>query len=306
MSLGSIRTIFLFIRGVDQTGRALEGAKKKVETLEEAQQKLAKTSYRLMFAGAAFLTFGAMMARALAGVLEHTSRGVRLMGDFGTALDRVKQRLAETIIGKFGDDLTDLLKDLENLTEDDWKMNIIASLLFGTVEGLIKGGLVGLGVAFVGKIIGALATALSMAGMTATAATLTTVGGALLAIGIVAMATIVIGSIIWRMLPAAEREAVKNFTKKIKKLLSPKIPGVQEGYDILHYSDFFGPGVPTGHVGGASPAGARMPSPSTVEANIDVTVNGPFYGMTPDDVGKSVAEALEDATTDLWGMGPGE
>lgn len=93
----SVRTIFLLIRGIDQTGRALDDPYKKLTMLEKQQRALARSSYRLLFAGAAFTAFGAMATKSLMGLAEKSSMGKLLMDDLRRSWGRFANVLGEGI-----------------------------------------------------------------------------------------------------------------------------------------------------------------------------------------------------------------
>jgi hypothetical protein len=210
----SVRTLFLFIRGIDQTGRAMESASGGIKQLISDEKALAQMSHRLLFAGAAFLTFGVMAAKALGGIVEQTERGSMYMSAFGNAIDRFKTALADAIIERHGERLESLLSTLESLGGKDWLFNIIADVSILVAEFLTEaGGAIVLG-ALGSRIMLAIAGALKALGFKSVAPAF--IGGAaLLQLSIGAIITIVIGKILW------ERFAPESWKEKVKELSIP-------------------------------------------------------------------------------------
>lgn len=133
-------------------GGALDEATKKVKNVEEAEQRLANTTYKLMFAGAALFTFGMLVTKGLFGFLETTSKGTMLLESFGLAWDRFATKLGAGIANAMEPDiktLIDLFKYMgDNQNGMDWLGGALWSVAkFLTVAG---GGLLVLGL--VGKI----------------------------------------------------------------------------------------------------------------------------------------------------------
>jgi hypothetical protein len=133
----SFRTLFLFIRGIDQTGRALTDPTKKLTDMEKAQQRLAQSGYRLIFAGAAFMAFGAMAAGALMRVIEKSSVGARVMDDFGKAMDRFQRGLSEAILKNYGEQIKGILKTITDWTTNPQTLDITAKLAVTGITGTL-------------------------------------------------------------------------------------------------------------------------------------------------------------------------
>lgn len=148
----SWRTIFLLIRGIDQTGRAFEKPKRELSELQKRQQALARSAYRLLFAGAAFLAFGLMAAKALSGLFTMTSKGKLMTDDLRRAWTRMATSVAEQITTMLGPAIEDLTRWLDNLAASPFYSKFIA---------LAAGGIVGLSL---------LAAAVSWIGFISTAA----------------------------------------------------------------------------------------------------------------------------------------
>jgi len=205
----STRTIFLFIRGIDQTGRALEKPYRDMTKLEKAQAALSRTGYRLMFAGAAFTMFAALAGRAIMGLLESTSLGQLYLEDFTRTFDRLKQGLAEAVMDNFGPVIEGWLATLDDLAKnEEWK-RIVAGLI---VPATITLGAVGVSLVAVGlgmKIVTALAVAVGkVAGLEAAGAIM--LGGEVaLMLAVAIVLSFVVSQIIWSMIPEKMRESIK-------------------------------------------------------------------------------------------------
>ena len=136
----SWRTIFLLIRGIDQTGRAMEGPKRHLTELEKKQKALARSSYRLLFAGAAFLAFGLMSARALGRLFQLTSKGRLLTDELGRAWKRLATGIAESLTTIMGPAIKGLTKLLDKLAANKAFTGLLAMAGVGIVGGALVAG----------------------------------------------------------------------------------------------------------------------------------------------------------------------
>jgi len=152
----SWRTIFLLIRGIDQTGRAFEKPKRELSELQKRQQALARSAYRLLFAGAAFLAFGLMAAKALSGLFTMTSKGKLMTDDLRRAWTRMATSVAEQITQMLGPAIEDLTRWLDNLADNPFYSKLLA---------LGAGGIVGL--SLLGAAISVIGFAAKTAGLIA-------------------------------------------------------------------------------------------------------------------------------------------
>jgi len=150
----STRTIFLFIRGVDQSGRAFNvldrridnlirkememGAKSiKVarETVREqnkllfAMQAIDRAAYRLIFAGAAFTAFAGLMVMGIANIVSASSSGELYMEDFGRAWERLSIAVSEAILEKWGPAIQDFIGWLGDLADNETFLMITSGAL---------------------------------------------------------------------------------------------------------------------------------------------------------------------------------
>jgi len=144
----SWRTIFLLIRGVDQTGRAFAGPTRALTKLQQQQKALARSSYRLLFAGAAFLAFGMMAAKALSGLFVMTGKGKLLTDDLSLAWRRFATTVAEQTTKILGPSIIWLTKVLDKLAENP----AFAALIGMTAVGIVGLSLLGAVGAFAGAV----------------------------------------------------------------------------------------------------------------------------------------------------------
>jgi len=120
-----VRTIFLAVRGVNMLGESLSKPRTEMSELEKKQADLARSSYRLLFAGAAFLTFGVFMMRALGGLLTQSSKGATMLDDLGLAWGRFSSRLSASVARTLEGQVKTIIGLLEGLSSNQ-----------GAVEGL--------------------------------------------------------------------------------------------------------------------------------------------------------------------------
>ena len=114
----SIRTIFLFVRGIDQASRTLKAIRKEVRSLKEEEDRMAQVSYRMMFAGAAFTAFGSMAMGALYNIMGATSKGSLVMEDFARQTSRLKSAFGENLVPVFEKFLTQYSRLVNFLTRN--------------------------------------------------------------------------------------------------------------------------------------------------------------------------------------------
>jgi hypothetical protein len=207
----SVRTLFLLVRGIDQTGRALTDPTKKLTALEIAQKNLAASGTRLMFAAVAFGAFGLMIGRAILGTLETTSRGKRILDDFGESLNRLTKSFANAVIRNYGDDLENLITTFDKLSKSQGGMDIIAKITVSSVIFAVEAAaLAAMGV-FGTKIAAALLPSLAKAGLTL--GPLSGVAGALWEIVIPFVIIMMVKDFIWSIAPEAWQKSWTNFMK---------------------------------------------------------------------------------------------
>jgi hypothetical protein len=136
----SIRTLFLFIRGIDQTGRAVNSTMNNMDKLQKKQRELQQTSFRLMFAGAAFATFGFMMGKALFSTLQHSMQGVRMLTRLERSFGRLQRALGNKILDTYGKQLEQLINSLIKLSENDEVLDKLAKGLDLAIGFILVGG----------------------------------------------------------------------------------------------------------------------------------------------------------------------
>lgn len=279
----STRTLFLAIRGIDQTGRAFGQVEGKLTKLQKAQQKLAKSAYRMLFAGVAFIAFGAMAGKALIGTLEHTTRGSRALSDLSEVFDRFKTRIGERIIDKFGDQLTEWIDKIDTLS-DAW-VNLIADLSVTFIEisftlgvGLISAAV---GLKFFGMLVNALLAAKWISTATATAVTAGATG-ALLTIGIIAILTIGISTIVWQLFPKKIKESIADLQSQAQA-----------------YADLTGVPVSLGYEGRVTPKGMKtggLWNPTWTGREININTQNFFENVYTEADLDTLSEVISTAT----------
>jgi len=149
----STRTIFLYIRGIDQTGRAFDILDRRMKHLIQNQQYLYKVSeetakkmlykqqqvhdmlrglenasYRLLFAGAAFTAFGAMFMYAIGRVVGASSMGELYVSAFETAFGNLIRNISEAIVGIWGPKIQEFIGWLDELAANETFVAIIAGV----------------------------------------------------------------------------------------------------------------------------------------------------------------------------------
>jgi len=198
--MASVRTIFLLIRGIDQTGRAFEKPKKELNEFQLAQKRLARSSYRLLFAGAAFLTFGLMAAKGLAGLIDETSRGMLYTEDFARSVGRLKKSLSEAFLNNFEDEISNITEQIDRLSQNEFLSGWIANGLALIVGLSITAG----GIAVAAGLTGLIKVNLLMPLLSAIGSVFGLVGGALgissLAAGVITVGIILLLEITRRII----------------------------------------------------------------------------------------------------------
>jgi len=219
----SIRRIFLLIRGIDQSGRARKNVAEGLQNIEKRQEALAKASTQMLFAGAAFATFGAMATRALLGTLETTSAGTRIMTSFGTVFTRLKQSLAEVIIDRFGDTLVKWLDKLNEISKNDTFMKLIGGSLLDITLGMtitgITFGVLGLSLLFIKGLLDALVAAKIITAAAASSALGAVVTGGAFVIGLIILGVLAfkVAEILIDIMPESWKNAVKEIQEQAEK-----------------------------------------------------------------------------------------
>ena len=150
----STRTIFLFIRGVDQSSRAFSildrrintliarelelGAKSKkaaMETVREqnkllfAMQSIDRAAYRLLFAGAAFTAFAGLAMMGIAGIIGASSSGKLVIEDFQRKWEALADAISERILADWGPAIESILGLMDDLSENEMFLKIVSGAL---------------------------------------------------------------------------------------------------------------------------------------------------------------------------------
>jgi len=182
----STRTIFLFIRGVDQTGRAfslldrridklikkeLDAGAKSIkmarETVREqnkllfAMQAIDRAAYRLIFAGAAFTAFAGLMVMGIGNIIGASSMGQLYLEDFSRAWTKLSIAVSEAILERWGPAIQDFIEWLADLAENETFLQITSGALIPITVVLGLMGVTLLVVGIVGKFSALLFTVLT-------------------------------------------------------------------------------------------------------------------------------------------------
>jgi len=208
--------------------QAIQSAAKDVETLEEKEKRLARTGYRMTFAGTAMLTFAALTTKAMTSLMATTTRGQFILDDFTESFNRLKTGLGEVIVNKFGSTIDDITKKLDELSENETWLKLTGGLVVDLTLAL---GTIGVGMITAGavsSIASSLVTALNalkivgLAGSLATGAAVAS--GAIITITITAALLIIIKNIV--ISSEAYKKATEkweNFRKKISEELGGEV-----------------------------------------------------------------------------------
>jgi len=307
----SARTMFLAFRAVDQTGRVFDTLNKKMETLEEKQRAVARASYRLMFAGGALVAFSVMAGRALFGTLDATTRGARALGDYETAMQRVKKAFAEGIMDNFGPQIEGLIDNIDELSKNDKFWDLISGIVIPVTFVGAAAGMIFLAASIVASFLNALITVLTTFGIltggaagTAAAATagISTFLSLAIPIGIVL-------AVMWTTYTfdlfgvRTTMEKIRNRVNEIKVEVFGEERAQRAEYmvltgmgrDIGTYQEQYYPGV-------SGPGGV-----TTVESN--VTIETFISSLDDEDFVEVMTKILVDAIENTQGTtttGPGE
>lgn len=283
----SVRTIFLLFRGIDQSGRAMESVQKGLESVEDRQKSLANASYRLMFAGGAFMAFGVMAASAIAKIVSMTSKGSMIMEDFGRIMDRIKVKLAESILSTWEKEIEALIILLDKLGKNETFMKILSIVAPISITFIVVGLALMLGAALVGAYAKfGLSIITALFGEEAAAAATSAVGGAM-GVTLPLLLTVAILGITWAWWEGMNGEKATQSLWDFLGLkgLNMKLPELAN--------------VSTESSGNAT--GSNRITDITTTNNI--TVNVP-PGSDGEDVGKTVAKTISTQTLqDLFDSG---
>lgn len=226
----SWRTIFLLIRGVDQTGRAFAGPTRALTKLQQRQKALARSSYRLLFAGAAFLAFGMMAAKALSGLFTMTGKGKLMTDDLSLAWRRFATTVSEQTTKILGPSIMWLTRLLDKLAANPafaaaigmTGVGIVALSLLAAV--VAWGGAAAKGLAVLFKLGGAVAGAAGAGGVQTTMTQF--LGGAAAGAGIKAGIVAKLGSMFTAIKGAAVTYGAAGLQVAIPVLLTLAIAKV--------------------------------------------------------------------------------
>ena len=101
------RTIFLFIRGLDQTGRAFGSAQKNMSVIQKMQAESLRRTYRLIFGAAAFALGINKTTQSILGLMERSTQGSLVVDDLNRSIENTKDIFGE----EFSVQMTPLLEN---------------------------------------------------------------------------------------------------------------------------------------------------------------------------------------------------
>jgi len=112
-----------------------DASKKKMTEVAKMQLKalnslksLEQASYRLLFAGAAFVSFAAMAGMAIAGLIGASSKGGLIVEDFQRKWEALADAISERIISDWEWAIEGLLDLMDDLGENETFMMIISGV----------------------------------------------------------------------------------------------------------------------------------------------------------------------------------
>ena len=289
----SIRSLFLFIRGIDQTGKAIRGTISNMDALQKKQLELQQSSFRLMFAGAAFTAFGALMGKALLGTISHSQRGSVMLNRLGNSFMRFQRALGNKILDRYSNSFENLIDKLYDLSKNEKLLELLSRGLDFAIAisivgvGMMIGGLVSM---VATTIIGALGLG---AGATAFAAGLP---------GIATLAAIVIGTaIILDVLDIKIFDNVESTDNAFDDIIKNRWDNdiIHKSLtDLMYGTESSDPFNPTGTTTSTEPQGdtngQQAPTPTDSPINFNIHVDGVYPSNTmtddADDLGAGVIQ----------------
>lgn len=101
VSLYQVRSIFLLVRGVDRTGAMFTQMGKNMDKTIQKEMAMERAFGNLIFAGAALMTFGSLLAMSIGKILDMSSLGALYVEDFARVLERLGIAVSEYVIKHF-------------------------------------------------------------------------------------------------------------------------------------------------------------------------------------------------------------
>lgn len=102
--MSNIRSILLVVRGSYQAGMALRMARTDIENLTKVQkqtirasEEMVRVSHQILFAGAAFTVFGALVTRGLMKVMEASQEGRKALFNFSRSTTQSLRRISRAL-----------------------------------------------------------------------------------------------------------------------------------------------------------------------------------------------------------------
>ena len=98
VSMYSVRTIFLMVRGIDRTGNVFRDMDTGMTKLIKKQIQLQRIFSNLIFAGAAFLSFATFLSFGFTRIIGMSSLGALYVEDFRRIMEKLGIVMSELLI----------------------------------------------------------------------------------------------------------------------------------------------------------------------------------------------------------------
>jgi len=192
---------------------------------------MARSAYRLMFAGAAFAAFGVMAGRAMIGLMDKTSKGNLVLDDFRRTWDRFTGALGESITEYITPTIDNIIRRLDKLSQNQTWLDLRGRDIVWTITLLIGMGgalaIAGITGKFFATFILPLLTLilppgakvlLGMAGVKA--------AGAIATIALPVAIALVVTGITWQLIGKERRQTVLEWLGNVwKRMTTGEMPG---------------------------------------------------------------------------------
>jgi len=126
---------------------------KDFRKLIETQMKLQKVFSNLMFAGAAMLTFGTMVAFGISKIMESSMLGSMYMEDLKSSLELFGMKLGEVLTDALSPFIDKFIAWLDVVSQDEGIMSTIGAIILLGSGFLVIGGIASLTAGLVGSLI---------------------------------------------------------------------------------------------------------------------------------------------------------
>jgi len=133
-----MRTVWIALRAVNYTDRAMMAASKNLQDMTEKEQKLIKqeqiAAQATLQSGMMFVAMGYMATTAIGNILKATTIGTQTMTEFGDAITNMKTAMADALFRILGPFIEGFTKFLNVIAQNQALLHIISLfLIVGTV-----------------------------------------------------------------------------------------------------------------------------------------------------------------------------